>query len=93
MTADSDIDLFVVRPAGVEADDEAWRGHVEQLAVLVTRWTGNDTRMLEYGEQELVEESRRGDPVLTVIAHEGIPLAGPRSYLQQLAVEAVDDLP
>lgn len=37
-------------------------------------------------------ESRRGDPVPTVIAHEGIPLVGPRSYLQQMATEAVDDL-
>jgi hypothetical protein len=54
---DSDLDVFLIRRAGVESDSEAW---VEQLAALerdASGWTGNDTRIVELGEAEVV----RGD--------------------------------
>src|SRR5262247_3692319 len=47
MRADSDIDLFVVRPARIDADDDGWRAQVDKLTRHVTAWTGNDTRIIE----------------------------------------------
>jgi hypothetical protein len=37
----SDIDLFVVRSAAVDADARTWRGQVERLSEHVRAWTGN----------------------------------------------------
>ena len=52
-TAESDIDVLVVRPDGVDVDDPDW---IEQLTVFadqVRGWTGNACEVLEYGEAEL----------------------------------------
>lgn len=82
MRLDSDIDVFVVRPGGIGADDERW---VEQLAVLaraVTAWTGNDARVLELSSDEVRTGLARGERVLADISAEGIVLYGPRNYLE-----------
>lgn len=77
MRPDSDIDLLIVRPDTVDGDDDRWADQVDRLARDVTRWTGNDTRPLEYGDTEIRRALRRGDPVLRAIRAEGLPLAGP----------------
>jgi len=41
MRPDSDIDLFVVRPTGVDPGDP-WLEQLSSLAEAVTSWTGND---------------------------------------------------
>ncbi|CAN5698150.1 hypothetical protein BH24ACT4_BH24ACT4_19060 [soil metagenome] len=74
MAVGSDIDIAVVRPAETDVDDPTWRNQVDHLEATVTGWTGNDTRTLEYGESEVRSTPR--DPVLGVIAAEGIRLAG-----------------
>lgn len=82
MRAGSDIDLLIVRPDGVDPDDDRWTAQRDQLAGDVTRWTGNDTRPLEYGDTEARRALRRGAPVLREIRDVGIPLAGPSDYLR-----------
>ncbi len=82
MTLDSDIDLFVVRPAAVDPEDGPWARQIRTLEVAVTTWTGNDARVLEYGEAEVVEGSASGDRVLDDIRDEGLRLAGPSDYLR-----------
>ncbi|MGI8938082.1 MAG: hypothetical protein ACR2JF_07710 [Iamia sp.] len=74
LAVSSDIDIPVVRPAETDVDDPTWRNQVDHLEATVTGWTGNDTRTLEYGESEVRSTPR--DPVLGVIAAEGIRLAG-----------------
>lgn len=82
MRHDSDLDIFVVRPQTVEADDDGWRRQLDGLAVSVTTWTGNDARVLELGALEVVEGLRSGVArVLSDIRDEGLHLAGPRRYL------------
>src|SRR6266508_3319456 len=43
----SDIDVFVVRPAGVAEDDPGWREQLERLADHVHDWTGNHAAISE----------------------------------------------
>src|SRR5260370_10064428 len=37
----SDIDVFVVRPSGLDENDRPWRDHLDQLTRAVQRWTRN----------------------------------------------------
>jgi hypothetical protein len=71
---ESDMDLLVIRPADREPDDPVWQEQVSKLQEHASAWTGNDTRVLEFGEQELED----GDPpqVLTDAARDGIALYG-----------------
>jgi predicted nucleotidyltransferase len=80
MTEDSDIDILLVR------DDEApigiWDAEVSALASDVTKWTGNDTRPLEYTVSELI--AARDDPVVLDVLRDGLTVAGHRAWLVQL---------
>lgn len=72
----SDLDVLVIRRAGVESDSEGW---VEQLAALerdATEWTGNDTRIVEFGESEVVRGDLEG--VVGDALASGIDLYGSR---------------
>jgi hypothetical protein len=72
---DSDIDLFIVRPAGIDEDDAAWRGQIDRALAAARSWTGNDARVLEYGEDEL-RSGRDRDPLLQEINESRIELVG-----------------
>ncbi len=79
MTAESDLDLLLVR-----ADDAprgVWDEQVGALATDVTRWTGNDTRPLEYTASELADA--RDQPVLRDVLHDGLTVARSRAWLNQ----------
>lgn len=79
---ESDLDLFVLRPRGTAEDDPRWRDQVSALASGATAWTGNDARVLEYGEEELVHLVGK-DQVLTEISRDGLSLAGSGKTLRQ----------
>jgi predicted nucleotidyltransferase len=73
-TPQSDLDLLVVRPADREPDERAWQEQLSKLQAHATAWTGNDARVLEFGEQELTD----GDPqqVVADATRDGIELYG-----------------
>jgi predicted nucleotidyltransferase len=73
----SDIDLFVVRPAGVDMEEEAWRKQIDRLADSVLRWTGNHAGIVEVPEEDLASLRRRRPPVLDELDQDAITLAGP----------------
>ena len=73
MTAESDIDVFLVRPDA--ADPNVFEEEAATLAQAVTQLTGNDTRVLTYGESE-VRQGAAMHPVLAEIARDGVPLCG-----------------
>ena len=81
MRPDSDLDLFLVRPDPVAADDESWHRQLATLAEQITSWTGNDARVLEYTEARV---RAGGEPVLAVIADEGVPVAGTMRWLRSV---------
>lgn len=84
--AHSDIDIFLVRSGGVNADDEQWGEQVERLSEDVRRWTGNPVGISEVSVGD-VERLRRDRPaVVEALRSEAITLYGPEAA-QLLAVE------
>ena len=74
-STDSDLDVLIVRPAEVDPESDVW---VDQLAELTRRasaWTGNEARLLEYGEDEIADMPEP-EPVLVEAARDGIELFG-----------------
>ena len=86
MTADSDLDLLLVRAD--ETPLTSWEAQVHALAAIVTRWTGNDARTLEYTVSEL--RLARSEPVLRDVLEEGLTVAGSRAWLNRLLRERQD---
>lgn len=82
MRLDSDIDIFLVRPQRVEADNNIWVSLHTELSDSVTKWTGNDARVFELSESELVQSLAAKEQVTTDIREQGIRLVGERSILQ-----------
>ncbi|HYQ74974.1 nucleotidyltransferase domain-containing protein [Cellulomonas sp.] len=77
----SDVDLFLVRPDDAPAD--RWEDQVDALSRDVTRWTGNDTRVLAMTESEVRAGAASGDPVLASVRDDGLPLIGPEGWLRR----------
>lgn len=75
MRTDSDIDLLLVRPYGV--DDDAWDDQAHTLTAEMTRWTGNDARAFVLDENDVVP----GEPVLQDVLARGLTVAGSRAWL------------
>jgi hypothetical protein len=73
---DSDIDLFVVRPATVSVEDPAWRAQLDALSHDVTRWTGNHVGISELGEDELPALAAERPPVVADLERDAVTLAG-----------------
>jgi hypothetical protein len=86
MTAESDLDLLLVRPD--DALRGTWDEEVGALVSDVSRWTGNDTRPLEYSEHE-VAASPAG-PVLRDVLAEGLTVAGSRAWLISKLTQRTD---
>lgn len=82
---ESDIDLLVVRRDAVDPEDPAWRAQLTGLTEAITAWTGNDTRLLEYGRAEYAEAAAGGDSVLADVLRDGIEIAGSLRSLRRLA--------
>jgi hypothetical protein len=75
-TADSDIDLLVVRPSTIDGDDPTWRRQLDGLADRVSAWSGNDCQILEYTSGELIALVDVDDPLIEVLLREAIALVG-----------------
>jgi predicted nucleotidyltransferase len=73
---DSDIDLFVVRPGDVDAEDEVWRAQLDGLAEQVRRWTGNHAGLSEVDERDLPALAAKAPLVLDDLRRDAITLAG-----------------
>ena len=78
MTTDSDLDLMLVRPDN--SDGEGWQAQVDLLVADVTRWTGNDTRPLEFTAGEIAARGRE-ERVLLDVLEEGLTVAGTHAWL------------
>lgn len=81
MRLDSDIDLFLVRAAGSGDDvDDVWEQRLTELARLVTAWTGNDGRIVEYTEGEFHAAAAAGEPLFDDVSKQGLTVAGTRAW-------------
>jgi predicted nucleotidyltransferase len=77
-TADSDIDLFIVRHDEVDADDARWRDQLDGLGELVRTWTGNSASLIEQSAREVRDLATRPRPpaVIDELRRDGIDLVG-----------------
>ena len=73
----SDIDVFVVGNEPSDASDR-WRAQISELELDITKWTGNDARVLAYTVDDLTHAN---DVVVDDIARDGILVAGDRALL------------
>lgn len=78
MSPESDLDLLLIRPEGV--DDDLWETQVNDLVAEVARWIGNDTRPLEFTAAEVAARGR-AEPVLQDVVKEGLTVVGTRGWL------------
>lgn len=74
---ESDIDLFVVRPDTVSADDPPWRGQLDQLADHVVRWTGNHAGIAEVAKSDVQQLRRENLPIAKELRSDAITISGP----------------
>lgn len=75
--ASSDIDLLVLRSAGIDEDDEPWRSQVDGLAESVVRWTGNHAGIVELSANQITSLKKRRPPILKDLDSDAVTLAGP----------------
>jgi len=72
----SDIDLLVIRPSSVADVDAGWLEQISELDEQVRRWTGNETAILEYGEDEFTTLVEADDRLVDSLRADAIVLAG-----------------
>ncbi len=73
---ESDIDLLVIRPSKVDAEDPTWRSQLEQLSEDVLAWTGNHSGIAEVPANELDRLSKQQPPVVEDLLDHGVTLFG-----------------
>lgn len=73
-TTRSDVDVMVVRPTSVSADDERWAAQIERLADDVAAWTGNRCEIAELGVSELCALVDAGGRLADGLRADGIAL-------------------
>ncbi len=72
----SDIDLFVIRPSDVDADEPSWRAQIEDLADRIRRWTGNHAAIVERAESQIARLRAGEPPLLAELRSDAIVLSG-----------------
>jgi DNA-binding transcriptional ArsR family regulator len=73
----SDLDVIMVRPAGVDEDDEPWASSVEAWRTAARRLTGNPVQVLEIDQSDMARRLRRPTPLWTDVLRDGITVHGP----------------
>jgi len=74
--AASDLDVVIVRPAGVGEDDEPWVSTLEAWQSAARRLTGNSVQVLEIGATELARRMRRPTSLWADVIRGGITVYG-----------------
>jgi predicted nucleotidyltransferase len=73
---ESDLDVVVVRAAGVDEDDGVWRFGVDQWRERAHRLTGNRVEVIEVGELEIGRLLRGRKPLWLDVQREGVVVFG-----------------
>lgn len=73
-TAESDVDVFVVRPDDVNAEDEIWSDLVDGLAQAVMRWSGNRASIIQATRGEIQQMVERAAPIVAELRRDAVAL-------------------
>ncbi|MGH3442294.1 MAG: nucleotidyltransferase domain-containing protein [Nitriliruptorales bacterium] len=71
---DSDIDLLAVIPD--EADPAVWDRRLGDLGLAITRWTGNQARLITYTPDDLRQGVNSSVPFLDELRRDAVTAAG-----------------
>jgi hypothetical protein len=84
----SDVDVLLVRPAGVEEDESPWADQVDRLRRQVWAWTGNRCQAFQVDLVRLAEHVHARDPLVDAWLRDAITLVGSdlRTVLRRLPV-------
>ncbi len=77
---DSDVDIFVVRPAAVDEEDPVWSEQLTNLGDLVFASSGNRAGIVDFAEQDMERMLQENPPVLDELRRDAIDLAGLSSH-------------
>jgi nucleotidyltransferase-like protein len=80
---DSDVDILIIRPRGQSPGSPPWGDQIAELQAAVTRWTGNDARILEFGAEELAGAIPSREPVLREAMRDGLFVHGSASAIRK----------
>jgi predicted nucleotidyltransferase len=80
--AESDLDIFVLRPLDPLQSDQVWQEQLAKLESDATLWTGNEARVLEYRNRDLADSAVR--EVVREVIRDGVPIVGSRVRLKNL---------
>lgn len=72
----SDLDILLVRPAGVDAEDAQWRAAIDGWVEGVCRLSGNPVELLEVGGEEVGAKLRSKRQLWSDIQRDGIAVHG-----------------
>jgi predicted nucleotidyltransferase len=81
-TVDSDIDVFLVRPDGVDEDSSPWADDVARLATDGRRWSGNAISVIQATADQVVEMEARGEAIVDDLRSDGVVLLGSATFVQ-----------
>lgn len=73
---ESDVDVVLVRPSGIDEDNERWLSAVETWRTSARRLAGNAVEVLEVDESELGRRLRRPNELWADVVREGVVVFG-----------------
>jgi hypothetical protein len=74
--AQSDIDILLVHPGGIDEDEPPWAEQVDELRRHVQAWTGNRCQAFQISLDRLAEYVQAGDPLVENWLRDSITLTG-----------------
>lgn len=73
---DSDIDVFVVRPETVSADDDRWSDQVAALSGSIRDWSGNAGSIIQATPSQVRDMLARDEPIVAELRRDETPMVG-----------------
>lgn len=71
---ESDIDVFLVRPDGVEQDDAPWAEAIDKLRSQIQRWSGNPAGIIDASPAQVASMIARNEPIVGQLRRDAINL-------------------
>jgi hypothetical protein len=72
----SDVDVLIVRPDTVAAEDPVWTAQLDSFSVDVAKWCGNRCAVIDYSASEFANLTGGGERLIADLHRDGILLAG-----------------
>jgi predicted nucleotidyltransferase len=76
--AQSDIDLFIIRPNEVDENEPAWCTQIDNLQRQILRWTGNHAGIVQVPESQIAHLLDAEPPIVAALRSDAINLHGPQ---------------